>query len=198
MFHQEQKETTMPNASSVIYTRVLPNGDVYVGTEPPAGGFATDAGKAVTEEFQVLAVKEEPSVGGFATDAEEAGMEEQPNPLSMLPQNERECYFHPMWDLSKQCVVCHTRECGGAVTSNKRLFNKFNCFFIRACLEHHTMVSTHFAKPEFNEPIDNPCGLYHEIRRCPQCGKNFSAISDSSNSFCDKGCQGNWLDSRFG
>ena len=198
MSHQEQEEKTMQNASSVIHTGFLPHGDFYVGTEPPAGGFATDAGKAVTEEFQVLAVEEERSVGGFATDAEEAGIEEQPNPLSMLPQNERECYFHPMWDFSKQCVVCRTRECGGVVTSNRRLFCKFNCNFIRACPEHHAMVSAHFEKPEFNEPIDNPCGLYHEIRRCPQCGKNFSAISDSSNSFCDKGCQGNWLDCRFG
>ena len=198
MSHQEQQKTTMQNASSVIYTGVLPDGNFYVGTEPPAGGFATDAGKAVTEEFQVLAVEEEPSVGGFATDAEEAGMEEHPNPLSMLPQNKRECYFHSMWDLSKKCVVCHASECGGAVTSNRRLFNEFNCYFVRACPEHYDAVSTHFAKPEFNEPTDNPCGLYHEIRRCPQCGKNFSAISESSNSFCDKGCQGNWLDRRFG
>ncbi len=183
--NQEQQETTMQNASSVIYTGVLPDRDFYVGTEPPAGGFATDAGEAVMEEFPVLAVEEQPVV-------------EQPNPLSRLPQNERECYFHPMWDLSRKCVVCHASECGGAVISNRRLFNKFNCNFIRACPEHHEMVSAHFAKPEFNEPIDNPSGLYHEIRRCPQCGKNFSAISDSSNSFCDRGCQGNWLDCRFG
>lgn len=198
MSYQEQQETTMQNASSVIYTGGLPDGNFYVGTEPPAGGFATDAGKPVIEEFPVLAVEEERSVGGFATDTEEAGMEEQQNPLSVLPQNERECDFHPIWDFSKQCVVCRTRECGGAVTSNRRLFCKFNCNFIRACPEHHAMVSAHFAKPEFNEPIDNPSGLYHEIRRCPQCGKNFSAISDSSNSFCNKGCQGNWLDCRFG
>ena len=198
MSQKEQEETTMPNESSVIHTGFLPDGDFYVGTEPPAGGFATDAGKAVTEEFQVLAVEVEPSVGGFATDVEEAGMKEQPNTLSMLPQNKRECYFHPMWDLSKQCVVCREREYGGAVTSNRRLFGKFNCNFIRACPKHHAMVSAHFEKPEFNEPIDNPCDLYHEIRRCPQCHKNFSAISDSPNSFCDKGCQGNWLDCRFG
>jgi hypothetical protein len=186
MSHQEQKETTMPNASSdICCIGILPNGDLYVGTELPAGGFASNAGEAVMEEFPVLAVEEQPVV-------------EQQNPLSMLPQNKRECYFHPMWDLSRKCVVCHASECGGAVISNRRLFGEFNCNFIRACPKHHPMVSDHFAKPEFNETIDNPCGLYHEIRRCPQCGKNFSAISDSSNSFCDKGCQGNWLDRRFG
>lgn len=184
MSYQEQQETTMQNASSDIYIGFRPNGDFYVGNEPPAGGFATDAGKAVMEKCPVSAVEEQPVV-------------EQQNPLSMLPQNKRECYFHPMWNLSKTCVVCHASECGGAVTSNRRLFGEFNCNFIRACPEHHAMVSDHFAKPEFNEPIDNPCGLYYEIRRCPQCRKNFSAISDSSNSFCGKGCQGNWLDCRF-
>jgi len=183
MSHQE--ETTMLNASSVIYTTVLPDGNFCVGTELPACGFATDAGKAVIEEFQVLAVKEEQPV-------------EQPNPLSMLPQTKRDCYFHPMWDLSKQCVVCHEHELAGAVRSNPSLFGEFNCNFIRACGKHYDAVSAHFAKPEFNEPIDNQSGLYYEIRRCPQCGKNFSAICDSSNSFCDKGCQGNWLDRRFG
>jgi len=194
---QEQEETTMPNASSVIYTGILPTGDFYVGNELPPGGFASNAGETVMEECSVSAVEELP-LGGFAPDAGEAVMEEQPNPLSMLPQNKRECYFHSMWDLSRKCVVCHASECGGAVISNRRLFGEFNCNFIRACPKHHAMVSDHFAKPEFNEAIDNPCGLYHEIRRCPQCGKNFSAISDSSNSFCDKGCQGNWLDRRFG
>ncbi len=198
MSYQKQQETTMQNASSVIYTGGLSDGNFYVGTEPPAGGFATDAGKPVIEEFPVLAVEEESSVGGFATDAEEAGMEEQPNPLSALPQNKIECVGHPMWDWSKTCVACGKREYGGAVTSNRPLFNEFNCNFVRACSEHYDAVSAHFEKPEFNEPIDNPSGLYHEIRRCPQCGKNFSAISDSSNSFCNKGCQGNWLDCRFG
>jgi hypothetical protein len=180
--HQEQTNTGSPDGT---YIRILPNGDLYVGTEPPVGGFATD-GEAVMEELPV---------GGFAG---EAGMEEQPNPLSALPQNKIECFGHPMWDLSKTCVACGEREYGGAVTSNTRLFRKFNCNFIRACPKHHAMVSAHFAKPEFNEPIDNPYDSCYEIRRCPQCGKNFSAISDSSNSFCDKGCQGNWLDCRFG
>jgi len=193
MSHQEQEETTMPNASSVIYTVVLPDGDVYVGTEPPAGGFATDAGEAVMEELPVLAVEEEPSVGGFATDAGETVMEEQPNPLSRLPQNIRECFGHPMWDLSKKCVACGNSEWDGVVRSNPSLFSQFNCNFIRACQEHYAMVSAHFAKPEFNEQNDNPSGLYHEIRRCPQCGKNFSAICDSSNTFCNKGCNVNWL-----
>lgn len=182
---KEEEETTMQHASSVIYTRVLPERDFYVGTEPPAGGFATDAGEAVMEKFPGLAVEEQHVV-------------EQQNPLSRLPQNKRECYFNPMWELSKKCVVCKKPEFGGAVTSNILLFNEFNCNFVRACPEHHEMVSTHFAKPEFNERIDNPSGLYHEIRRCHQCGKNFSIMSDSQNSFCDKGCQGNWLDCRFG
>jgi len=181
MSYREQEETMAQNASSVIYTGFLPNGDYYVGTEPPAGGFATDAGKAVMEEFQVLAMEEQPVV-------------EQQNPLSMLPPSKSECVGHQIWDLSKTCVVCGKRELAGAVTSNIPLFNEFNCNFIRACPEHYDAVFAHFAKPEFNEPIDNPSCLYHEIRRCCQCGKNFSAISDCSNSFCDKGCQGNWLD----
>lgn len=122
MSHQEQQEITMQNASSVIYTGVLPDGNFYVGTEPPTGGFATDAGEAVMEELPVLAVEEESSVGGFATDAEEAGMEEQPNPLSMLPQNKSECFGHPMWDLSKTCVACGKSEFGGVVTSNRHLW----------------------------------------------------------------------------
>lgn len=176
MSFQEQ-ETTMKDA---IYIGKLPNGDLYVGTEPPVGGFATDAGEVIMEDqFQGLAV------------------EEPQNPLSGLPQNKSQCFGHPMWDLSKTCVACGKPEFGGVVTSNRPLFNEFNCNFIRACPKHHAMVSAHFAKPEFNEPIDNPFGLYHEIRRCPQCGKNFSVMSDSSNSFCDKGCQGNWLDCRF-
>jgi hypothetical protein len=177
MYHQEKQETTMQNASSVIYTGVLPDRGFYVGTEPSAGGFATDAGEAVMEEQHVV---------------------EQPNPLSMLPQNKSECFGHSMWDLSKTCVACGEPEFGGAVTSNRGLFKEFNCNFIRACPEHHGMVSAHFSKPEFNKPIDNPSDLYHVIRRCHQCGKNFSTICDSQNSFCDKGCQGNWLDGHFG
>jgi hypothetical protein len=192
----QNQETTMRNASSDIYMGVLPDGNFYIGTEPPASGFATDA-EAGMEEFPVLAVEKESPVGGFATDAETA-MEEQPNPLSMLPQNNSECFDHPMWNLSKTCVVCGKREYGGEVKSNQPLFNKFNCNFIRACPEHHEMVSAHFTKPEFNKPIDKPSGLYPEIRRCIGCGKNFSTMCDSQNSFCDKGCQGNWLDRRFG
>ena len=180
MSYQEQKETTMLNASSDIYIGDLPDGDFYVGTEPPTGGFATDAGEAVMEEFQVLAVEEQPV--------------EQQNPLSMLPQNKRECFGHLMWDLSKTCVVCGKRESDSTVRSNPQLFSKFNCNFVRACPEHYDAVSAHFAKPEFNEPIDNQSGLYYEIRRCRQCRKNFYAICDSSNSFCDKGCRGSWLD----
>jgi ribosomal protein S27E len=40
----EQKETTMQ-----IFTGFLPDGDFYVGTEPPAGGFATNAGEETCE-----------------------------------------------------------------------------------------------------------------------------------------------------
>jgi hypothetical protein len=181
MSKQEQEKTTAQNASSVIYIGDLPDGNFYVGTEPPADGFATDAGETVMEEFQELAVEEQPVI-------------EQQNPLSMLPQNKRGCYLHPMWNLSKKCVACGEPEFGGAVTSNERLFMLFGCRFIRACPKHHAMVSAHFAKQEFNEPIDNPSGLYLEIRRCGGCGKNFSTMCDSQNSFCDKGCQGNWLD----
>lgn len=183
MSHQEQEETTMPNASSVIYTGVLPDGNFYVGTEPPAGGFATDAGEAVTEEFQVLAVEEEPSVGGFATDAEEAGMEEQPNPLSMLPQSLLECHGHPIWKSSKKCVACGAREYGGAVTSNEPLFNMYGCSFLRACRIHHTMVSAHFEKPEFKniDSIQNACS---------QCG---GEIFSDRGGLC-KLCASNWLD----
>jgi hypothetical protein len=196
MSYQEQ-EKPIEDVSSSIYIGKLPNGDLYFGTEPPAGGFATDAGEAGMEEFPVLAVEKESPVGGFATDAE-TGMEEQQNPLSMLPQDNRECFDHPMWNLSKKCVVCGEPEFAGIVKSNQPLFNKFNCNFIRACQKHHAMVSSHFAKPEFNQPIDKPFGLYHEIRRCIGCGNNFSTMCDSQNSFCDKGCQGNWLDRRFG
>lgn len=185
-FHQEQTKEKSATHDGIFIGK-LPNGDLYVGTELPVGGFATDDDTNMEEQ----------PCHGFAHEAG-ADIEQQQNPLSMLPQNIQECLGHPIWDLSKTCVVCHEREYRGEVTSNLSLFRKFNCNFIRACLKHHAMVSAHFKKPEFNEPIDNPCGFYHEIRRCPQCGKNFSAISDSSNSFCDKGCQGNWLDSRFG
>lgn len=183
MSHQEQKEKTMQNASSVIHTGFLPDGDFYVGTEPPAGGFATDAGKDVTEEFQVLAVEEERSVGGFATDTEEAGMKEQQNPLSVLPQNIDECVGHPMWILSKVCVVCRASEDGGAVTSNTPLFNKFGCRFLRACSIHHAMVSAHFEKPEFKniDSIQNTCS---------QCG---GEIFSDRGGLC-KPCASNWLD----
>jgi hypothetical protein len=168
MSHQEQK-TTMKDVSS-IYIGELPNGDFYVGTELPTGGFATDTGVAV----------------------------EQQNPLSNLPQNITECFGHRMWDLSKTCVACGKHETHGVIVCNPRLFFYFMCGCIRACSEHYDMVSAHFSKPEFNGPIINPCGDYYEIRRCSQCRKNFSAISDSPNSFCDKGCQVNWLDRRFG
>jgi hypothetical protein len=48
MSKQEQEETTAQNANDDgIYTGVLPDCDFYVGTEAPAGGFATDAGEAV-------------------------------------------------------------------------------------------------------------------------------------------------------
>lgn len=55
-------------------------------------------------------------------------------------------------------------------------------------------------QPEVSATTSQPTVLdyYYVIRRCSQCGKNFSAISDSSNSFCDKGCQENWLNFRFG
>ena len=183
MSYQEQQETTKENASSVIHTGVLPDGNFYVGTEPPTGGFATDAGKAVTEEFQVLAVEEERTVGSFATDAEEAGMEEQLNPLSMLPQNLFECPRHRMWGLSKTCCVCGAREYGGAVTSNIPLFGKFNCNFIRACSDHHAMVSAHFEKPEFKN-IDSIQNM------CSQCG---GEIFSDRGGLC-KPCASNWLD----
>lgn len=103
MSHQEQQqqETSAQDASSVIYTGLLPNGDFYLGTEPPAGGFATDAGKAVMEECPVSAVEQQPPV-------------EQQIDLSMLPQNIEQCFGHPMWDLLKTCVVCGKREMRGA------------------------------------------------------------------------------------
>jgi len=44
---EHQKEKTVQNTNDDrIYTGFLPNGDFYVGTELPAGGFATDAGEA--------------------------------------------------------------------------------------------------------------------------------------------------------
>ena len=178
MSHQEQ-------TNRGTYIGILKNGNLYFGNEPPSCGFATDSD----------AVMKEPHVGGFAG---EASMEEQPNELSVLPQSLPQCFLHRIWGLSKTCCVCGAREYGGAVTSNIPLFHRFGCNFVRACAKHHAMVSAHFAKPEFNEPIDNPCGLYHVIRRCSGCGMNFSAISDSSNSFCDKGCHGDWLDRHLG
>lgn len=45
--------------------------------------------------------------------------------------------------------------------------------------------------------IDNNDDQFYQIRMCPQCGKNFFEICDSSNSFCNKGCHVNWLDSHF-
>lgn len=153
---------------------------VHYETELPVGGLATGGGAVVEDMTECL-----------------DSVVESKYDLSMLPQSERDSHGHLMWDISRRCVVCNASEHAGAVTSNRRLFRKFNCNFIRACPEHYDAVSAHFEKPEFNEPIDNPRGLY-ETRRCTQCGKNFSAISDSSNSYCNKGCQGNWLDSRFG
>jgi hypothetical protein len=185
-----QQETSAQEASSsVIYTGLLPNGDLYVGNVLPPGGFAAN----VEEECPVSDVEQQPPV-------------EQQIDLSMLPQNWNECFRNPMWLLSNKCVVCENPESGGAVTSNIPLFKQNGCNFIRACTDHHEIVSAHFAKPEFQIPIvrrDNGhseiqiCGLYYEVRRCCGCGEKFSVICDSSNSFCDKGCQGNWLDHRF-
>lgn len=183
--------------SSVIYTGIGLDGNFKVGTELPAGGFAT----SVKECLDFAGAEHQLQIGGLATGGGAVvedmtkcldSVVEPKYDLSMLPQNKRECYSHLMWDLSKKCVVCYNSEYGGAVTSNIPLFNEFNCNFVRACNKHHDAVSVHFAKPEFNEPIDNPSGFY-QIRRCLQCSNNFSAISDSSSSFCDKGCQGNWL-----
>ena len=109
MSYQEQTNKQIVNDDRT-YVGVLPNGDFYVGTEPPVGGFATDAG----------AIMEEPPLDGFAPDAE-AGMEEQQNPLSMLPQNRSECFGHQMWDLSKTCAVCGKCELAGTVRSNPEL-----------------------------------------------------------------------------
>jgi hypothetical protein len=184
----ETIETIETNAqdvsSSVIYTELLPNCDLCIGTEPPVAGFATDAGDVVMNEFSVLAVEQQPPV-------------EQQIDLSMLPQNIEQCFGHPMWDWSKTCVACGKREMNGAIVCNTRLFNYFNCSCIRACPEHFEDVSRHFVKPEFNGPIVNPCSDYYVIGRCPQCRKNFSTVSDSQNAFCGKVCQGNWLDHRF-
>jgi hypothetical protein len=186
---QEQEETTMPNASSVIYTGILPTGDFYVGNELPAGGFASN----VEEECSVSAVEKQPVV-------------EQQIDLSILPQNRYECFQHPIWSLSKKCVLCKKPEFYGHVISNTELFRQYGCNFIRACPEHHAMVSVHFAKQEFQIPIVQSqrinChlevnGIFYEMRVCGGCGERFSAICDSESSFCNKGCQGNWLDRRF-
>lgn len=173
----QEEETTMEDA---IYIGKLPNGDLYVGTEPPVGGFATDAGEGIMEDqFQGLAV------------------EEPQNPLSGLPQNINECFDHPMWDLSKKCVVCCVREMRGGIACNPSLFGYFNCGCIRACSEHYDAVSSYFEKPEFKGKIVHPNGDNYEVRRCPQCCKNFNSRVDNQNQYCDKGCQGNWLDCRF-
>jgi hypothetical protein len=169
-----QQETNAQESSSVI----------YIGTEPHVGGVATDAGDAVMNEFSILAVEQQPPV-------------EQQIDLLMLPQNIAQCFGHPMWDLSKTCVVCGKREMRGAIVCNRPLFHYFNCGCIRACPEHYEAASAHFVKPEFNEPIVNPHGDYYVIGRCNGCGKNFSTVSDSQNAFCGKGCQGDWLDRRF-
>ena len=55
MFKREQEETTAQNANDDgIYTGFLQNGDFYIGTEPPAGGFATDSGEAGNEKKLAL------------------------------------------------------------------------------------------------------------------------------------------------
>lgn len=170
-FHQEQTKEKSATDDE-IYVGELPTGELYVGTEQPVGGFAT-ADDANMEE--------QPH-NGFAHEAG-AGIEQQQNPLTMLPQNISDCFGHSMWDLSKTCVVCLEREYGGAVRSNLSLFRKFNCNFIRACPEHHAMVSAHFAKPEFKN-IDSIPNI------CSQCG---GEIFSDRGGFC-KPCASNWLD----
>ena len=55
MFKREQEEKEeKQDESFAIYTGFLPNGEYYVGTEPPAGGFATDAGEAGNEKKLAL------------------------------------------------------------------------------------------------------------------------------------------------
>ena len=184
-----QETSAQEASSSVIYPGLLPNGNLYVGNVLPPGGFASN----VEEECPVSDVEQQPPV-------------EQKIDLSMLPQNWNECFRNPIWLLSKKCVVCEDPESGGAVTSNIPLFKQNGCNFIRACPEHHAMVSDHFAKQEFQIPIvqlqRRNChlevnGIYYEMQVCGGCGERFSAICDSESSFCDKGCQGNWLDRRF-
>jgi hypothetical protein len=181
----ENQQQSAQCASSVIYTEVLPDGNLYVGTEPPAGKECLVS--ELTNLAQISLVGD-----GDGDHAEEAAVELQ-NPLSILPQNLHDCIGHEVWMLSKKCVVCKNPESGGFVTSNPSLFRHYGCNFIRACLEHHAMVSDHFRKPEFFGTYDGP-----ETRWCSQCRRPFITAPDSSSSFCDKGCQGNWLDSRFG
>jgi hypothetical protein len=147
---------------------------IYTETEPSTGGFATEAGEAVKQQLL-----------------------EEKNPLSMLPQTMEECFCHSMWDLSKTCAACGKREMSGAIQCNQSLFNYFNCLSIRACPEHYQAVSAHFEKEEFQGTIVHPNGHDHEIRRCPQCRKNFTTLFDSQNQFCGKECQEDWLNQPF-
>lgn len=152
----QQEHTNMSNASSVINTE----------TEPSTGGFATEAG----EETLVSAVEKKLCVG--------------PNTdLSMLPQTLKQCGGHRIWGLSKKCVVCKKTEYGGAVRSNLELFNHYDCAFIRACPDHHAMVSAHFAQKQFTDT--------ESIRKgCKQCG---GEIFSDRGGFC-KECTGILLD----
>jgi hypothetical protein len=129
-----------------------------------------------SEEFWVLAVEEKPPV-------------EPQIDLSMLPQNINECFDHPVWDFSKKCVVCYVREMRGGIACNPSLFGYFNCGCIRACSEHYDAVSSYFEKPEFKGKIVHPDGDNYEVRRCPQCCKNFNSRVDNQNQYCGKECQ---------
>lgn len=176
--NQQTIETNAQESSNVIHENPLQDNTFFIETVPHLDR------DAIMEESLRSAVEEQPPV-------------EQQIDLSMLPQNIEQCFGHPMWDLSKTCVVCGKRETYGAILCNPSLFLYFNCGCIRACPDHYDKVFAHFAKPEFNGPIVNPHGDYYVIVRCPECRQNFSTVSDSQNAFCGKGCQGNWLDRRF-
>jgi len=112
-----------------------------------------------------------------------------------LPIDKLACQGHPVWDVSKRCVLCDvvlTRS-DGRVFVNLPLFHFHGCQFIRACQTHFEEVCNHFSQPEFAPPY-NGCQIVY----CPGCGSkmHIDPNSDDQSGFCNKGCRGNWLDRR--
>ncbi len=108
-----------------------------------------------------------------------------------IPKTKKESVGHPMWTVSKRCVLCDIRLTNyeGIINCNMPFFNHNNCRFIRACDNHRQEVIDNFSRPEFDPPFEPAT-----IAFCQVCHQPFSIVSDDPTSFCSKYCRGNYLD----